>query len=98
MEESEEVPGPTVNTTVYMREKPEAEYVLHLRQEGVSIADMNQNISWWFPGGDASLDKVEIDGKEYTPDSWPKGSDTAVKEGSEVKAYKTILEDEEEED
>mmetsp|Transcript_12637 Transcript_12637/g.35979 ORF Transcript_12637/g.35979 Transcript_12637/m.35979 type:complete len:108 (+) Transcript_12637:109-432(+) len=97
-DESNELPGPNVTTTLYLRASKDAEYELHLRQEGVSIADMNTTIDWWFPAGDSTLDRVTIDDMDYASSGdtgWPKGSDTVVKEGSEVHAYKTMLDDEE---
>ena len=100
--EDDRVPGPRVNITHFLRAREDAPYESSLRQEGVEIYDRSEGIGWWFPGADASLDKVVIDGVTYThgDDGWPKGSDTVVREGSEVESFKTALDefDEEEED
>ena len=49
-------------------------------------------------GNTATLDRVIIDDVEYTYSEplggWPKGSETVVKSGSVVKAYKTMMTDE----
>ena len=67
-----------VNVTIFHRyeqgkgpTKEEEQYTETLRQEGLEIDDLNMAIDWWFPGGDAALDKIEIDNVEYTGDQGP---------------------------
>ena len=101
-DEDDRVPGPRVNLTYLMRSREGVPYELHLRQEGVEIYDLNQDIGWWAPGADCTLDKIEISGDPpsiYTcGDGWPKGSATAVCEGCEVRCYKTAMDDLESDD
>jgi len=84
-----------VNTTLYMRDNDLADYKEHLRQEGLAVDgdSLDTGIDWWFTGGDCVLDKIVIDKMDYIGPDWPKGKDACVKEGSEVKAFKTALED-----
>ena len=81
-----------VSTTLFLRTGQEP-YAQQLRQEAVEIDSeaLDSAISWWFTGGDVVLDRITIDGVEYTGPGWPKGTDTCVKEGSEVCAYRTAL-------
>ena len=101
----DEVPGPKVTVVTYFRDNSDGEYKEEVRQEGVQIADLRESIGWWFPGGDSTLDKVVMDGTTYVPkvaplgsDLWPKGSDTNVKHGSLVSGYKTMFEQEYDDD
>ena len=92
----------SVTVTVYFRDSVSGPYEIldGPRQSKIGADSMNLDIGWWFPGSDSSLDKVVIDGIEYTNSDTgplPMGKDTVVRDGSEIAAYKTSISSEEEE-
>lgn len=98
--EGEEETGPKVTVETYFRESDGRYAILagnEGRRDGVEIVDMTSSLGWCFPDGSASLDKVTIDGQEYTGGALDTPmKDTAVKEGSVVQVYKTAMGDEDE--
>ena len=92
--------GPKVTVETWLRDKEDDPHTLNLTQQEVQIGDMSAGIGWWFPGGDSSLEKVVIDGEVWEGEKLAsaKGVDTAVKEGSLVQGYKTMLPDDDDDD
>ena len=93
--------GPKVTVETWYRSEEGQAYELQLTQSDCPIDDLSVGIGWWFPGGDALLDSVVIDGERFEGERLEaaKGTDTAVKEGSLVQGYKTALpEDDDDED
>ena len=61
------------------------------------INPSSTSISWTFPDGSSSLDKVVVDGKEFTSEVHDMMFiDTGVKEGSVIAIFNTLIDDEEE--
>jgi hypothetical protein len=89
-----------VNTLLFLRPSDSEPYVEYLRQENVDVDSdaLDAGIDWWFTGGNVVLNRIQIDGVDYTGPDWPKGKDTCVKEGSQVHAYRTALDESDEEE
>jgi len=90
---SDELSIPGVVLTIFMRDGEAAAYEKALGPEETEIVNARDTIGWVFPDGSASLDRVVVDGKEFTGDELNSTAmiDTGVKEGSRIEVYKTCF-------
>jgi hypothetical protein len=92
----EEVELPGVRVRMFMRCGGSREYEQYMDEVTSFVNPQSTSIGFSFPDGTSTLDRVVVDGVEFT-DLDIKMIDTGVKTGSVVEVFSTAIDDHDEE-